>query len=993
MAVGTKIGDLFFDVSADTAKAVVGIPKAGATLGASLAGSIGRGMSRAVGAITQPLISGLETAAAAGAAAFGSALALGFGRLRSIDDARGKLIALGHTTEDVANIMDSALQAVLGTQYNLGEAATIAASAVAAGIQPGKELTDYLTLIADTATVAGISLESAGGIINKTTAFQRVYLREINQLAQRGIPVFTWLQEEYGVTGEKLREMVSAGEVDAATFQRVIEEHIGGAAKTFGLLTFSGGWRNTLAAMSRLGEAALRPFFNATRDKVFPTLIATFDALTAKVTPLMDAFANSQGFQSVLAALGTLPGKVGPLVDDLSNIGDALGPLIGVFGAAGLGQISKFLGPFGAFIPKIGLLTGAFLGLVVVSPELRSALGEVFKALGEVATALTPLLPSLSELIALLASEVLAPAIRVLADGISWLAEQVGKAAPYLQTAADAAREFIEGFKGGFGENFKKDSSGALTVAGRLGERLRDVVDVIVDEWWPTAKNVLVGGLKLVGAYVTWWVDNVLPLFVSAFKFAVNWVTKNWPTIQAVVTKVVDAVVHAIQVAVNWVIEHWPEIYETIREVLGKVIAAGEAVVRWFQANWPAIQSAIATTISAISAAIEWFVTNILPHLIEGFQSVASFVQEIWPQVASTVKDALELVIAIVVGAALAIEYIWDTFGKTILLAVETVWSFIKEHIQGALDVIQGLINVVLGIITGDWGRAWDGIKQFVFGIWEEIKAIIDLAINSVRTIISFALDNLQVAWDIAWTTIKAVVEAVWSAVTSVISGQLETIKAAVSGAVDWITSTLQSGWDAVSGAVSTAWTAISDGIATAWDTITSTVSDGIWKIFEYVRGIPEGVANAIGDGFNVIWTKFKDVVNLIIRGWNGIHFPSFEIGGWDPPGPGPTVPGVTVGGWSVPQIPEWHHSGGIAGANQPRGTDIAAVLRAREMVLTEGQQSRLFRLLDGSMSALGAGAPTVINVDARGSTDPAAVEAASQRGVLTALAQYTKAR
>lgn len=87
---------------------------------------------------------GIGGAALVGAAAvaavtvgtLGTALVKGFQRLNSLDQATAKLEGLGHTAESVQTIMDSALGAVKGTAFGLDEAAGVAASAVAAGINP-----------------------------------------------------------------------------------------------------------------------------------------------------------------------------------------------------------------------------------------------------------------------------------------------------------------------------------------------------------------------------------------------------------------------------------------------------------------------------------------------------------------------------------------------------------------------------------------------------------------------------------------------------------------------------------------------------------------------------------------------------------------------------------------------------------------------------------------------------------------------------------------
>lgn len=58
----------------------------------------------------------------------------------------------------------------LHSKFILDAAATTAAAAVASGIKPGQELEKYLRLTADAATIAGVSMEEMGSIINKVQA-------------------------------------------------------------------------------------------------------------------------------------------------------------------------------------------------------------------------------------------------------------------------------------------------------------------------------------------------------------------------------------------------------------------------------------------------------------------------------------------------------------------------------------------------------------------------------------------------------------------------------------------------------------------------------------------------------------------------------------------------------------------------------------------------------------------------------------------------------
>src|SRR5690606_18025217 len=281
------------------------------------------------------------TKPALGAASALASLALykGFQRLIGIDTARAQLEALGHDAKNVEMIMNNALDAVKGTAYGLDEAATAAASAVAAGIKPGKELHKYLTLVGDAAAIAGTEFNEMASIFNTAQTAQRAYTGDPNMLADRGIPIFQWLAKEAGKSAEEVRKMASKGEISAEMFRKAIDKNIGGAAKTIGEKSFAAALRNIGADIARIGanfldaEGSGKGFFTTVKP-----LLVDFRKWLARVEE----------------QAGDLGGKFGQVfnrmvdkVKDLKRQYDALTPaqqelanklmLIGPAGAGGIG--------------------------------------------------------------------------------------------------------------------------------------------------------------------------------------------------------------------------------------------------------------------------------------------------------------------------------------------------------------------------------------------------------------------------------------------------------------------------------------------------------------------------------------------------------------------------------------------------------------------------------------------------------------------------------
>ena len=246
----------------------------------------GVAMGERVGtAIGKTISAGIKIGAAGAAAAvagIGYTLTKGFERLEKIDQARFKLSALGNSATDVDEIMRNAQESVQGTAFALDQAASSAASAVAAGIKPGKQLTGYLSTVADTAAIAGTSFEDMASIFNKVTTNNKAYTDDLQQLADRGIPIFKYLADQYNVSGSALQKMVEDGKVSAQDFDNALSSHIGGAAQKMGQ-SFGGAMDNMQASIARLGANFIAGIFGGPGVNPLATPTEAVGKLTEKL--------------------------------------------------------------------------------------------------------------------------------------------------------------------------------------------------------------------------------------------------------------------------------------------------------------------------------------------------------------------------------------------------------------------------------------------------------------------------------------------------------------------------------------------------------------------------------------------------------------------------------------------------------------------------------------------------------------------------------------
>lgn len=343
-----------------------------------------------------------KPALAVGGALAGITIGKGFGRLVEIDNAKAKLEGLGHSGKNVKGIMDNALESVKGTSYGLGEAATTASSAVAAGIEPGKELTRYLSLTGDAAAIAGTSMGEMGSIINKVQTSNKAYNGELQQLSERGIPIYQWIAKEAGVTADAVFDMASDGKISSEMFLNAIETNIGGAAKKMGQKSFTAGLANMWAAVGRLGASFLDAggkgggFFSKMKP-LMEELTNSLDGMESTAAKWGESLGKAfdkivEGIRGIIGWYNSLDKNTQKLINSVIKWSAltlvAVGPILKIFGKL-TGVIGAVFGPFGKFLQFIAKFStatksaeGAIAGVAKVFPRLGSALGLITGPVG-----------------------------------------------------------------------------------------------------------------------------------------------------------------------------------------------------------------------------------------------------------------------------------------------------------------------------------------------------------------------------------------------------------------------------------------------------------------------------------------------------------------------------------------------------------------------------------------------------------------------------------
>lgn len=737
----------------------------------SVGGSISGVGSKLTSSITKPAL-------VATAALKGITLVKGFNRLTGIDDARAKLKALRFDAAEVEDIMNSALESVKGTSYGLDEAATTAANAVAAGIKPGKELTKYLTMTSDAAAIAGMSMSEMGSIINKVQTGQLAYTEDLEQLADRGLPIYQWLGEEAGVAAGEVKKLASDGQISSEVLFNAIEKNVGGAAKIIGENSFTAALANIGASISRIGAnfldaggkgggffSQLKPLmadFNESlgtlEEKATEMGVkfgAVFSEVVSKVQALKDKFDTlSPAAQSALlktAAAGTiLAVGIGPA---LSIVGGGL-ETVGTV-ASGLSGI------FGGMKAPLGSFTDGMKALDKEMPGMKKSIGSLGESFG-----------FFKEYVGLSFSETMP----ILSGGLQDVSSKLSGSKTVISTVLGEMRNH---FKAAGGEII-----GAITgLGGKIGNALPDGVK----SFGTKLNDGILSPIKNLGGEIGGAFSAVLPNISTGLSGLGQSISKFGPMFLSSFGSLFKfgAIAGLIVAGFGLLQENFGE---QISQMLAKVQMEGPAMVSMFLAGISSkIPELMALGTSLVVDLIS-AITAMIPNIItEGSKIVAALVSGIGQQLPVLIPAALNMIITLGTSLLGNIGRIIDA-GIQLLIGlvngliaaipqlIDAVPTIIKSLLTGIIQNLPTIIKAGIELTVAIGVGLIQAIPELV-GMLPEIFSAIFEAFGSInwlelgKNIVMGIINGLGSLGSALWEAVKGLAQSIWDGITSFFSG------------------------------------------------------------------------------------------------------------------------------------------------------------------------------------------------------------------------------
>ncbi|WP_336628445.1 MULTISPECIES: phage tail protein [unclassified Microbacterium] len=818
------------------------LDSAGKTGGSALAD----GVSKAFGFATTFVLGSI---AAIGGGILGLAVHGGFSRALKLDEARTKLTALNYTTDQSRAITENALASVKGTAFGLDSAVSSAVGLLAAGIQPGEQLQGVLTTISNTAALAGTSMDEMGSIFGKVAANGKVTTEEMNQLADRGVPIWQYLGESIGVNNSELRKMIETGQVTADMFFNGLGPAVEGVAVKMGT-SFKGMLANAKASLGRLGALFAGPILESSKG-----LLGVFTDLSDRLGTYLAPYAAA--FGAALAGIdwATVAAQVGELAKKAFDLVTTFSPGVALFNA---------------LKPVLPQLTAA---LIPLGQALSSALVALLPSLLPLLETLTNLLVAVLPVVTNLAVGIINMVTAVIQWGVA-NKDIVGT----LATVGGVIAGVVVGVKA-----FKAaqllltaatyGTQGAMLLAGNSAK----VFDIGLKAWSATTK----AAAAVQAAFNVVMSANPIGIIITAIAALVAGLiyfftqTETGKAIWAAFTKFLS--------------EAWTNIVNFAKTVWG-------ALASFFTDLWTNISSFFTTVWTAIAdfavaiftPIVDFFVglwTGVSNAFTATWDAIVAFLTPVFEFIAALIKGYIDIWVGIFLILAAALKVVWDG----IVTAVTTAWNAIVAFVTPIVDAIVAFVTSSFETFLKGWQVIWTAVSSFFSDIWNAIVAFVTPIINGIRDTITTVVAAIRLAWETYWSAVSAVFSAIWNGIVSFLTPIINGIRNTITSVVNGIRSTWESVWSAISSFFSEIWNGMVSAVTGAVGNVVSVVSGIQSKVMSAINGIGDWLFSAGGDLIRGLWNGITNVGDWLRSkitgffdgavGWAkdilGIHSPS----------------------------------------------------------------------------------------------------------------------
>ena len=601
----------------------------------------------------------------------GLTAALGWGRLKSVDTAQAQLKGLGYNTEDVNRITGQLTKALEGGMLTMGEATSAAASGMASGVEEGKELTRYIKVLDGAVAGSNGTFDEMNQIFARVQGSGKLMTGELDMIEQRMPGFSATMAKELGVPQEKLREMVSAGEISSDEFMDIMEGFAGDMATEYAK-SWEGMVQNAKAYIGIIGEQLLGGVFEQSKDSIAEFIdwmksdeVQAWAAETGQA--LGDAFSKIlSGIKTVVTWFANLPGPVQKFALVLGGVAVAAGPVLLVIGT---------------MISTIGTLVttfGTILGVIAKIPAPLNILGGLFRMISPLLGLLkVGLLAVGGALKALWLTMLANPIVLIIAAVVAIVAALV-----WFFTQTETGKKIWSAFMDWLGQAWEWIKTTAVTV-------FNAVVTAITTAWnWVKDTSVAIWN-----GFISWIVglwNGIIGTAKAVFLGIGTAIITAWNWIKTKTSDVWNAII-------NWIKDTWNKIITTISDAVNKV-------KNWISDAWTMIKTMTAKLWNGIKMAIARAIVSAVRTVQDKVQQIKNWITNTWNRVKNTTSNA------------------WSG-----------IKNAVRNGINGAVNFVRRLPGRALSALGNIGSKLYNSGKAMIDGFKDGIVNAFNNAVNAVK--------------------------------------------------------------------------------------------------------------------------------------------------------------------------------------------------------------------------------------------------------------------
>jgi phage-related protein len=728
----------------------------GKTIGENVSRSVGQSLNfQSVGKRLQDLGGRIATvgdsltkyitlpAGIAATAVVGITSALGWSRLSGIDVAQSQLLGFGYTADDVNRITDQLATDLEGGMMTMGEATAAAATAMAAGVEEGAELTKYIQTL-DAAGVASTgTLEEMAQLFGVVTDQGHLTRNEFDMISRR-IPGFSAaIQDHYGVTSEAMYNMLREGGISSSDFVDIMADHAGAMATEYAK-TWPGMVQNTKAWIGVLGQQFLGGVFEESKEALseFIDFLSSDEVIAwaADIGVTLGGLFSSllDGVRSLIEWWGNLSSGTQKAILAFAGIAVAAGPVLSIVG--------RIIGVVGRVTSAIGTLLGSPLGKWLIG------IVKGFLGAGGAGGGLMKILMRFAGPVGLVVAGLIA----------MWNSSET-----FREGVMDLAAHVWD----------------ALQQIGGEFQRLWELIQPLFALMGPAVE----GAFGIFETYVLPVIEFVFGLIFTIIKGAID-------NVVGVITGLVDVITGIVAFFQAIFTGDFAAAWEAVKQiVLGAVTAVWNIIQLWLVGRVLQIFRGFGSTISALWSSL-W--TGIRTFVSTIWNAIVTLFSNVWTRITAIIRGGASGAHGIVVSVFSAVRAFFATVWNAIRTLVATVWNSIRSAVSSGANAVRSVVSSAFNAVRNVVSSVMNGARNIAVGAWNAIRSGASSAMSGMRSAVSSGFSAVTNTIRNLPNTIRNVFSNAGSwlinAGKNILSGLTKGIRSAISGPVDAVRNGVQ---------------------------------------------------------------------------------------------------------------------------------------------------------------------------------------------------------